>query len=246
MALALLWGVVTPVHADHLDGEAGWAVTYTNGGKLESNFNDKIRDAVDGLQPGDDITLTIKLNSQNSDNTDWYISNEAIKSLEDDSKASGGAYSYELLYTAPDGTGNTLYSSLVVGGEEAGEAGKGLHEATEGLKEFVYLGTIKNGESGTITLNVALDGDSQGNSYRGTKADLKLKFAVEVEPKPDAPSSKKVVNNIIVISDKRRRVVNTGDPGLFPYVVIFSISSVLFLISLYLLVKSRTGKENKA
>lgn len=246
MTLCLMWGVMTPVHADHLDGKEGWTVTYTKGGKLESNFNEEMRDAVEGLQPGDDITLTVTLNSKNKDETDWYMSNEAVKSLEDGSVASGGAYTYELVYTAPDGTENILYTNRIVGGEDKADDGDGLHEATEGLKDYVYLGKITNGQTGTVTLNVALDGDTQGNSYRSTSADLNMKFAVEVQPKPETPENKTVVNNVIVVSQKKRRVVNTGDPGLIPYYIMFAGSSLMFVLCLIVLLKTRQKKEENA
>ena len=249
MSLCLFFGLTTPVLADHLDGASGWTVTCTSAGKLESNFGEGIRDAVNGLQPGDDITLTVTLNSKNSTDTDWYMSNEAVKSFEDDSKASGGAYSYELIYTAPDGTEKTLYNSAIVGGETAGKDGAGLHEATEALKDYVYLGAMKNGQSGTITLNVALDGDSQGNNYRGTSADLNLNFAVELLTKPEDPEpTKKTVTNTIIVTNNvngRRRVANTSDMGLISYGITFALSTAVFLLCLVVLLKNRQYKEGK-
>ena len=248
MSICLFFGLTAPVLADHIDGAAGWTVTYTDGGKLESNFGGAIRDAVKGLQPGDDITLTVTLNSKNSTDTDWYMSNEAVKSLEDGSQANGGAYTYELIYKAPDGAEKTLYSSEVVGGETAGKDGKGLHEATGTLKDFVYLGPIRNGEAGTVTLNVALDGDSQGNNYSSTTADLNMNFAVEVLTVPEKPEpvkKTKTETKTVVVTNNRvvhRIVPNTGEAGLFLYSAVFAASTALFLYCLAVLLKNRQRK----
>ena len=58
-------------------------------------------------------------------------------------------------------------------------AGVGLHEATSALKDYFYLDTLTTGQTGKVTLNVALDGESQGNRYQDTLADLQMNFAVE-------------------------------------------------------------------
>ena len=44
--------------AEHMEGKSGWSVTYTAGGKMESNFRTSdYNDPVAGLQPGDDIAI---------------------------------------------------------------------------------------------------------------------------------------------------------------------------------------------
>lgn len=157
-----------------------WAVSF-NGSKMTSNFdNDKMKDALYGLQPGDTATFTVTLRNDSSEVTDWYMSNKIISSLEDSKdSAVGGAYSYELTYS--DGkTTQVLYSSETVGGEKNSKTGEGLNEATNSLDEMFALDELSKKETGTVTLTVGLDGETQGNGYQDTLAELKLDFGVEV------------------------------------------------------------------
>ena len=85
-------------------------------------------------------------NTYNAD-TDWYMANEVLQSLEDsDNSANGGAYSYILNYVNPRGESTLLYSSDSIGGEGDSKGGKGLHQATSSLEEFFYLERISGGQ----------------------------------------------------------------------------------------------------
>ena len=167
-------------HAEDYTGEKGWKVEFT-GEKMESNFQSSaLSDAVYALQPGDSVTLSLTLKNADSQNTDWYMTNEVLASLEDSQGAAGGgAYTYRLAYTGSTGEENILYSSESVGGEKDSGAGTGLHEATDNLEEFFYLDRLASGEGGTVTLKVVLDGETQGNTYQNTLASLQMNFAVE-------------------------------------------------------------------
>ncbi len=173
-----------PVSAEHYYGKEGWNVTFSADGSLQSNFQtSEYNDPIKGLEPGDDITFTVTLRSEYEDVTDWYMTNEVLHSLEDaDSSATGGAYSYTLTYKGPREE-KVLYTSDTVGGEKEESAGVGLHEATNALKEYFYLDSLEKGETATITLFVALEGESQGNRYQDTLADLQMNFAVELRAK---------------------------------------------------------------
>ena len=60
---------------------------------------------------------------------------------------------------------------------------------------------------------MGLDGETQGNDYQDTLADLAMSFAVELD------------------GETRPFVVQTGDEGKLPlYYVIMAVSGVLFLI----------------
>ena len=197
-----------------------WNVTYNSAGKLEDDFTSaEYMDQISGLEPGDDITFTVNLSHQNSDSADWYIRNDVIKSLEDASSAEGSAYEYVLDYSGPKS--RNLYSSDVVGGDE----GDGLHDATDALSDddFLYLDTLSKGDSATVTLHVALDGETEGNAYFDTLARIKLAFAVEPNPEPE--NKERVVRREI----PRRRIVQTGDETrLFPFYVAMLVSGLLF------------------
>lgn len=167
-----------------------WKVEFT-GNRLESNFRPlDLVDAIYGLQPGDSITVGLMLGNTDRHKTNWYMSNQVISSLEDSQKeAKGGAYTYQLSYRDNKGVITALYDSENVGGEKVSSTGPGLHEATDGLKEFFYLDRLSSGGSGQILLKIALDGETQGNAYQDALADLQMRFAVEKASGSSKPSS---------------------------------------------------------
>ena len=218
-------------------------VTFTAGSEMDSDYsNADIRDALAVLQPGDDITVTIVLKNENAENADWYMTNEVLHSLEDQSlSANGGAYTYRLTYTSVEREQYVLYSSDTVGGEENVGGVIGLHEATQGLEDYFYLETMQTGEDGYITLYVALDGETQGNDYMNTLADLQMNFAVEAgnNTPTRTPLASTVANeNGTTVS----QLVKTGDEmDLFPYYMLMLISGYL----LFLLAVDRYRRSKK-
>lgn len=213
MAAALAFAVLpVAAMAESIPHPGNWRVTYTSDGKMTDNYSaSEYVDAVSGLQPGDDITFAITLSHENDSNADWYIANDVVKTLEENSEASGSAYEYRLTYTNPSGQISTLYDSEVVGGDE----GNGLADATNALEDYIGLGQLSKGQTAKVELRVALDGETEGNAYFDTLARLKLKFAVEPEPEPTRRTE--------------RRTVQTGDETrsrLFPLYVIMAVSGV--------------------
>ena len=140
--------------------------------------------------------------------------------------ASGSAYTYILRYDGPNNT-RTIYESDTVGGETT--INLGLASATSSLKDYFKLGSLKAGESGKVTLTVALDGETEGNAYQNKLADLKLNFAVELT------------------QTTNQDVVKTGDnTQIMPYVIAATISGVLLLVIAFLRVsQSRKPKKKR-
>ncbi|MCI9338388.1 MAG: sortase B protein-sorting domain-containing protein [Lachnospiraceae bacterium] len=187
LACSMVLGNGATVCAEDYKGDSGWTVNFT-GSRMESNFNTSdINDAIYNLQPGDSIEITVALQNTGGKETDWWMTNKVLRSLEDSQKvAASGGYSYVLTYRPSQGEQETLYSSDTVGGDRTGDTGvgQGLHEATQSLDEYFYLDTLKAGEQGSISLRVALDGETQGNTYQDTLANLTLNFAVEERRNP--------------------------------------------------------------
>ena len=205
--LALVIVLALPAAAQAADG---WKVTFTADSKMESNFTTSaIADAVAGLQPGDDAVFEITLENKYKDPVDWYMFNEVIRSLEDGTVASGGAYTYILTYRTSGGSVTELYNSDTVGGEGSENSLEGLHEASSALSDYFFLETMNPGGTGTVTLTVALDGESQGNRYQDTLANLTMKFAVEITP--------------------TQRVVTGDSTRQFPYYIALGVSGLAVL-----------------
>ena len=173
----LLSLTVTAVAADTVDNDEDLGSLEYNGTKLiaSSDFAD-LNDYLSGMEPGDSVQFTVTLKNNAGKDADFWMKNDAIQSFEDNNKASGGAYTYKLSFN-----GDVLYDNTTVGGDVADDTAKrgGLHEATEALKDFFFLDTLKNGDSATVTLFVALDGLTQGNSYQDELSKINLTFGVE-------------------------------------------------------------------
>ena len=191
--LALLMLTVSvPAYAEDMEG-GDWYVRFTSDGRMDSNFRTAtgMSDILTGLQPGDNATFYMELSNEHASSTDWYMTNKVLESLEaSQDVAQGGAYSYDLRYVGPSGQEDVLYTSSSIGGEGKTLADRiGLREATSALEDFFYLDTLKSGEKGKITLNVALDGETQGNTYQDTLARLQMNFAVELTRDDTTPST---------------------------------------------------------
>ena len=187
-ALVLLLSLtVTAVAAEADNNEDLGSLEYT-GAKLiaSSDFAD-LNDYLSGMEPGDSVLFTVTLKNNAGKDADFWMRNDAIQSFEDNKKASGGAYTYILSYN-----GEELYNNETVGGDVADDLAKrgGLHEATEALKEFFFLDTLKNGDSAKVTLYVALDGLTQGNSYQDELSKINLTFGVEDHTVPTGDQTK--------------------------------------------------------
>lgn len=186
LAFAMAGSVLT-AHAESLNGGSGWGARFT-GDDIESNFtSSQIADAVSGLQPGDDITFRVDVENGDSRNASFYMTNEVLSSLEESQNAAqGGAYGYHLIYTGPGGDETILYDSDTVGGDSTAN-GEGLHKVSNSLEDYLFLDRLSPGQKGTVSLKVSLDGETQGNGYQNTFANLQINFAVEPDPDQDNP-----------------------------------------------------------
>ena len=233
LMFVLLASMSTAVYGETVKSDKNWQVIFTQEKNMQvTPENLDFSDDIYGLQPGDTAVIQLSLKNQNSGETDWYMTNQVIRSLEDSvTTANGGAYTYILTYTDKNGAEKTLFSSDTVGGETVGSAGEGLHEATDALKDYFYLDTLASGQGRAVTLQVTLDGETQGNGYQKTLADLKMNFAVELR---EADSNRKPAS-----------IVKTGDDtNLIPYFIAAGVCGVL-LLALALYGVSSRKKGNK-
>jgi len=263
---ALTFGGALTAQAETSYGGDDWKVTFTSGNTLESSFKTAdVNDAVYGLQPGDNVIISMRLENENEVSTDWYMTNKVLSSLEDSrAGASGGAYTYILTYTDHLGNVEALFSSDTVGGESNGEGGVGLHGATSALEDYFYLDTLERGQSGVVTLEVALDGETQGNGYQNTLADLQMNFAVELgrtaqhinqnvevtiheETTQTPPPELEDMGDSDVPLSERTTIVKTGDETeLAPFIVAAGASGfLLLLLALFSLEERRRERQKQ-
>ncbi len=231
LALLLAAALALPVQAKTFTG-GDWNVTFTRENGMESDFrNAEIDDLILGMQPGDEAIVTLALHNRDTINVNWYMTNKVLRSLEDTrDTASGGAYTYRLVYTDPAGADTILFDSDTVGGSGPTTAGEGLNATNKGLADYFFLDAMPAGQSGKITLTVALDGETQGNGYQDTLADLQMQFAIELAADPNAPGAP-------------GGIVKTGDENILPYVIAAAVSGGLLLAYAVWSVRSRRQKR---
>ena len=223
-----------------------WTVTFSQGGKIESNFKSSdINDKISQMQPGDRTVFNVTLKNDNSAAADWYMKNEVLRSLEDSVKnAAGGAYTYVLSFTDSANKTTTLFNSDTVGGDTVVSADlEGLREATAGLDNWSFLYNLGSGASGSVRLEVALDGVTQGNNYQDSVADLMLEFGVEVNSTPVVTAPPTTTTTTTTVGTP----VKTGDdfqPLL--YILLAAIAGVVLLVLAIFGIKSRKREEAAA
>ena len=245
LAAALAAALVTPnaTLAASLKGAEGWKSTYNAAGKMVENYNaSEYVDQVSHLQPGDDITFTVSAVHENDDAADWYVSNDVITSLENSkADAEGSNYEYLLQWEGPKQS-RTLYDSEHVGGDRDNASDpEGLNEATDAMDEFIFLENMKKGQSGKVTLKVSLDGETEGNAYFDTLAQVKVRFAVEPNP-----TDEKTIHHERTIT-QNRELVRTGDETrLFPLYVAMFVSGVALMGLLVWSIRDRRNENEEA
>ena len=235
-SLALATAAITvPAYAETITSPNDWNVTFTRDAKMETNFNpNAITETVNNMQPGDTAEISINLKNNNSQATNWYMLNQIISSLEDAvTSAEGGAYSYDLKYISPSNQTTTLFSSEAVGGGDDVDIREGLNEINGGLDNYFLLGELANGQSGKVELAVALEGESQGNNYQDTLADLSMEFAVElVDSTPDR-------------NPHYASLLQTGDEFLNNLPIYLCVAGLGLLILIIAIIGRRKKKQNE-
>ena len=246
-ALGMVMSGAVPAAAEVLPKEdPGMYCTFTTDEKMDSNFyNDVMDQTISQMQPGDEAVFRITVKNEHPQTTDWYMSNDVIYSLEDRSlnaATNGGAYSYTLTYTGNSGL-VTLFDSDTIGGDDVvSAAGAGLHEATEDLADWLYMDTLATNQTGLVELHVLLEGETQGNDYQDTLADLEMRFVVELPRSGPTPTTTPVPGTP---GNPTGKTVATGDQNtILPYIIIAIAAAAALVI--FAVVNIRNRKKEKA
>ena len=251
LTLALIAGMSGSALAESYEYDG---VCTFNGKEMVEDFSSKtVADAVRNLQPGDDVTFTVQYVNGSNESTDWYMENNIVKTLESLSESAKrpdgieapekGGYTYELVQNDKNGKKNVLFSNTEIGGDKGTVKDlknperelKGLEPSTNALDDWFYIDTLtKKGQSGSVTLHVAFDGETEVNDYMDTDGELNVRFAVELTPKGTTTT----------------KAVKTGDQSnLLMWAAIGLVARLLMLILAFLSRKrdkATAGKGGKA
>ena len=248
MMVMVTMGATMTVNAEPYQGKDGWLVEF-DGDQMNSNFNSSdLADETVGIQLGDSIELKVGIKNSGSSETDWYMTNEVIQTLEEaQAEATGGAYVYRLTYINGSGEQTVLYDSETVGGEGENQGGEGLHQATNSLEDYFYLDRLSEGQTGSVHLYIEVEGETQGNAYQQTLAKLQMNFAVEKVTKNSTKTE--VVTNTKVVNSNTTSTVKTVKTGDTNRLLIFSalalVSGIILLILGARALKKRKDTDGK-
>lgn len=168
--VALLAGsVVLPVKA------ATPTVSFTDSGTLEAPS--EMGDAFKNMAPGEEKSLTIKVENDNAHTADFYMSAETTKALEE--AVSGSGAGYKVLLTIG---GATVFDSTL-GGYVGGVGSKtGLTEMNGALSDSMLIATLKKGESTDVVLTIGLDGEGMDTlGYASALGEIDFSFKAGYE-----------------------------------------------------------------
>lgn len=169
MTVIMAAGVHTTAFAKDYQGADGWQVHFTGDKRKAILKTRSVSDELATIQPGDSIELKVQLKNSDKGETDWYMTNEIIQTLEEaQESAEGGAYEYKLTYVGSDNTEKVLYNSDTVGGEGSSKTGEGLKELGNSTEKYFYLGRLASNGTGTVHLTIGIEGETQGNGYQNT------------------------------------------------------------------------------
>lgn len=255
---ALTLEKATEKNTTEAPGKPSWTVTY-NGSAMDSNYvSSKATES--GAMPGDTIVYSVNLKNGSGSDATFYMSTDVVKTLEEGSEATGGAYSYKITYSGSD---EPIFDSETVGGDKSVADVIGLNQVNGNEGSYFSLGSIAKGDYETIKVTVVLDGNSQTNKYMATLAELEIMFGAEPTDSAHKGDSierhntvvKSVVNTLdggteVVIIDDEDIPLNGGNPLTGDSALPLIICAVAFLVGLMMIfwyfILTRKQKEEVA
>lgn len=258
LLFASFFATMTPASAfaDDFVGENTWQVVFT-GSAMEENFNeDEYVDQIGHLQPGDSVKFQVRLENQADYDTNWYMTNKVVETLEEDvnnrTSAKDGFYSYRLSYVNPAGEEMVLYNSDAIGSESQYLDEEGLHQATNALKDYFFLDMLQPNQVANVYLDIKMDGETEGNEYQDTLAKLKMNFAVEhaqnatttTPPKTGTEITKSPTENENPLYPSVVQLVQTGDfwLAIAAFLVALSVGLIVLIVAIRRMSRERGEK----
>ena len=250
LTLALLSCWSFGVSAEALQGKSGMKVSF-DGRSMKANYKlaDLTKTAVN-LLPGDSVTYEMRLENESGSTAEMYMSNSVRKSMED----KGGAYTYDLRYIGDNGSQVVIYDNMNVGGQGGESLAEALNDlGGSGDDKYFYLDEQADGTGGTVRMTVALDGETQGNDYQDSLADMRVQFAaIETDEGSSGGGTTTTRRTSTGNSGggsggRSTSPVKTGDETkLYPYYLAAGISGVLLLFLFFFRRKKEEEEEEEA
>ena len=216
------------------------SVTFTEADQLILS-DTSLGNVFEGMAAGDERTLAIEVKNENKNTTDFYMSAEAIQSLEEANKANGGAYRITLMVND-----SVIYSNNSIGGasSEGTTTSKGLYDVKE-LKDKLFVATLKTSEKAIVKFTMGLDGEAITNNESNSYSNAVGQFNFEFQAAYDGDKGLTVINREVVTINPNRvplanRPVATGDTtNVWPIVLAFLVGVLLVITAIIILIKKK-------
>ena len=247
LGLAVSLVAAQPAWAKTIDKQ--WTVEFTGSAMTDQGSANIVKELT-GMQPGDSAKFTVIMYEKCDKSADWYMKNKVLESMEK-SLRSGGSYSYKLTYTDPKGAQKVIITNEVVSGDTGTGATKGLFDATEATGEYFFLDTLAPQAKAMMTLEVAIDGETHGNTYFDSDAQIQLQFAAEPTDKPSTPGDVTQTEQPEKKTDKQQpspqspanKLSQTGDAVAIGMLVVVALAAAGVLVGVA--VRQRRQKKNE-
>lgn len=187
-----------------------------------------------GMEPGETRDLTLSLTNGDSKDVNFYMSAEILKNLAEQGDQNA-------VYTFTISKNGTPFFETVIGG---GSDSQNISIGAEYLKEdnTILLDTMAPGQKDTLTVSLALDGDSAENVYMNQNGKIQLVFSAG-SPVTNEPGT--VINRIVrTITGQSSTSPDTGVQA-GDILLLVAFAAVIAGIILAIILLRKKHKEGK-
>ncbi len=237
LALGAALAAAQPAFAKTIEKQ--WTVEFTGSDMTDQGSADIVKE-LRGMQPGDSAKFTVVMYEKYDKAADWYMKNKVLESMEK-SLRSGGSYSYKLTYTNPKGEQKVIITNEVVSGDTGTGTTKGLFDATEATGEYFFLDTLAPQAKALMTLEVAIDGETHGNTYFDSAAQIQLQFAAEPTDNSGTPGDATQTRQ--TPNTPAKKLSQTGDTIAMAAIALVALVAAVVLVAVAL--RQRRQKKDE-
>lgn len=213
------------------------AFVYYENGKETETTNQLSLNGFVGMAPGEERTQSIHLKNESAHTVRFYLAQETLKSLEDENRAAGGAYRFDLSVGKQKETATSLLHTKVGGYDSSGnKRGEGLDGIDE-LEEETFLAKVKKGEQITLFVTLKLEGEGNDNrkdcDYSRAVGRIGMRFLAKDAAKDVLyGDTKEVVTYKNRYRDTiRTALVKTSDQAPYGFVIFLFTAGLILLVA---------------
>lgn len=225
------------------------AFVYYEDEKGTKKTNQLSLDGFVGMAPGEERTQSIHLKNESAHTVRFFIAQETLQSLEDENRAAGGAYRFELSVGKQKETAAPLLYTKVGGYDSSGNKREESLDGIDELEEETFLAKVKKGEQITLFVTLKLEGEGNDNQkdcdYSRAVGRIGMRFLAKDATKDILyGDTKEVVTYKTRYKDTiKTALVKTADQA--PYGVVIFLFTAGFILLVVAVKNKRKGKAKE-